>query len=241
MVIYKDDNQEENVIYIDSRERDRGKRFKKVLNSKINNGYLERDENKTIVNSVEITALDVGDIVYNECIFEYKTLNDAINSMNDGFRIFQQCIDMDKQYEYPYLVVVGNKQEIIENKPPWTYKMYESGLNNIGNAMPILQPLTEEQAFDSIIKTIVEHKTGHGMTRKYMNKSFNPVLNTVHTATKLSWNQSKDLIRKFNISTIADLLKLTPEDFKTIKGVKDKKTKNVMLRLHGMSYLEKFN
>ena len=235
----------DNSIIIDIHERVRGKRLKDFIESKIEYSkqdeqkYLKRDGNKIPISEVKIAKLDIGDVVYNDVCFEYKTLADFRNSIKDN-RVFQQCVDMNKTFEYPYLIIQGDKNtifsdETIENyiMREVEYKQYEGAICNIGNAIPIFQPLTEEIAFDMIVKTIVEHQTGHGMTNAYRNKTYNRALCVVHEATDLSWTQCKKLIKEYNIAYLPQLLKLEPKDFEKIKGIGKTKAKKAYDLIQG--------
>ena len=64
-------------------------------------------------NEYEIKRLEVGDIVYNEIVYEHKTPDDFISSIKDG-RLFSKIKKMNMNYERSYIVVSGSLTDLID-------------------------------------------------------------------------------------------------------------------------------
>lgn len=87
-------------VYVDSRETDRIKPALFYFSAK---------------NSVSVVELETGDYIFEEdgkqIVFEYKTMSDFINSVEEG-RVFNQAIDQQSQFEYHFVVVEGSDEEM---------------------------------------------------------------------------------------------------------------------------------
>ena len=112
-------------ISIDSHEKMRGTNAYNYYSKKYN---------------VEIQPLEYGDYLFStndgkQIVFEYKTCNDFINSMENQ-SLFHEVSNQSINYEHSYLVVCGDFEESMKNLyftvPSFRYK-YKTMRNMLSN------------------------------------------------------------------------------------------------------------
>lgn len=68
----------------------------------------------SINNSVSVEELETGDYIFEEngqkAVFEYKTMSDFINSVNEG-RVFNQAIDQQREFANHFVIIEGTDDD----------------------------------------------------------------------------------------------------------------------------------
>lgn len=83
----------------------------------------------SINNNVSVQELETGDYLFEEngkyAVFEYKTMSDFINSVNEG-RVFNQAIDQQRQFPNHFVIIEGTDED---RKTLSNEKYYATGVS----------------------------------------------------------------------------------------------------------------
>lgn len=232
-----------NKIVIDSREKVRGHHAY--------NYYVDKYD-------VEIKPLNYGDYYfqtndYKQVIFEYKTCEDFIGSMENK-TLFNELSNQTNNYEYSYLIVVGDFEKTFEylyfNVPHYRYKfktkrMLESQLTSqITGAfyriyamyIPIVFAKDENQAFQKMLKIsfkIADAKKYGGIVRpapKELNE--NPITFLLNGIKGIGEVKAKNITNDLHITCVDDLCEKKPSDFQSVYRVTDKNVREIWKTIH---------
>lgn len=233
-----------NKIIVDSREKVRG--------NHAYNYYID-DYN------VSIEQLQYGDYFFatndgKQIIFEYKTYEDFINSMEDN-SLFNELSNQTIHFQYSYLVVVGDMEETFKNiyfNVPYyrykykTMKMLKSRLpkqikgafNRIYSMyIPIVFAEDENEAFEkmlNIASKIADSKKYGGIVRPSPKKELEEVPCAVYLTTinGIGEVKAKNIANELDVNCLNDLCKLKPSDFQSVDKVTDKNVCDIWKRIH---------
>jgi ERCC4-type nuclease len=232
-----------NKIIVDSRERTRGY-----------NAYNYYD--KTY--NVGVETLPYGDYLFftndgKQVIFEFKTCEDFIKSMEDK-SLFNELSNQTIKYAYSYLVICGDFNEVFDylywNVPHYRYKyktlrVLRNRLNAQVNGalnrlyamyVPIVFVDDEEAGFEEMLKIslkIADTKKYGGIVRPdTSNLEDNPCNIFLTSIRGIGEKKSKRIIDTFNVECLDDLCKLKPSDFLSINKVNEENVRNVWKKIH---------
>lgn len=222
-------------ISIDSREKDRKQRAKEFYTVK------ECD--------VTIKRLDYGDYLFyednpnNGCIFEYKRIDDYMQSIKNE-SLFNEAMNQALKYPFHYVIIVGELKNYVtsnwrfakqqRNYPKYVhdnYARYYGALRRLRSFTTTIEVETEEQAFHEMLeqakKCLDDHTEDYiGISRKV--KTNNPVLTFLTCIKGVSSRKGKAIIDEYNIKTLEDLLKLDTEKLTKIKGIGNQTANKIM-------------
>lgn len=213
-------------LIIDSREKDRVELAEQY--------YLEQGLD------VETKELSIGDYLFidgdKQAIFEYKTVSDFVASIQDN-RIFNQINTLSEQYTNRFLVIHGTNSErakaIAMTKQfgqRVTLHSYISALARLSKYITIIQVNTPHisECFYTMLeytkKTFDEGELYHRFNRKNRN----PSLNFLMSIYGISAKKAKLIVDVYNLHSLNDLMKLTPEMLTRIKGIGENTAQKIM-------------
>lgn len=221
-------------IIIDSREKGR------IIKAK---EYYEEEGYE-----VEVQTLEAGDYVFNDkVVFEYKTINDFINSLKNE-SLFNEAANQAQRYPYHYIIITGDARTYCENNWNWERKKYN---NNYKRYMLLMLGLytgtlrrlrtfttpiivkDEEEAFEEMLQQA--QKCLDGLTDAYANvtrpvPSQNPAMVLLCSCRGISTKRAKRIINHFQIKSLEDLLNV--KNFYEVKGIGQNTAKNIYKFIH---------
>lgn len=224
------------IIQIDSREKGRAKRAQRH--------YFPE-------NNATIKTLNVGDYVFNgKVVFEYKTINDFLNSINDE-SVFNEATNQAKEYTYHYVIIEGdlgftlvyNFNHIKSIRRVWkTFENYDrasiekfnGGIQRLRTFTEVIEKNTEEQCFDEMLQQAtkcLEPKTYGGIVRPKL-RTHNPVEYLLCGVHGVSSSKSEQIIKNLQIGSVNDLLNCFSDDFTSVPGIGVKTAKNIEKWIH---------
>lgn len=212
---------EKDVIYIDSREGNRRTVFK---------NYFENDFNMKY-EVVTNRQLPYGDYMYNDCVFEYKTLKDCIDSIKNE-KSFEQARAMQKSdFKSINFIIVGqpNLDNISE------HISYVQWRTRIEQTMPVHIAENEWIASKIMEKTFRTYDDGVGIPRKFKDHNYNVGINILDSLHSCSSKNAVKIFEEHQINTIGDLFTLNVDNLKQIKGIGEATAIKIYCEINGIS------
>lgn len=204
-------------LFIDSREQSRINAAKKY--------YKEKGLD------VEVSELSVGDYLFidgeNEACFEYKRIDDFIQSINDG-RVFNQTYDMAEQYHNRYVLIHGTEAErnkflaISKNYRKVTIYQYLNAISRINKHATVIECYSPylNECFYRMLSTVTKLFDGRTLFKKFPRKNKNPALNwLVYCNYGVSIKKGQLIVDELELKSLSDLQRLTVDDLVAINGI----------------------
>lgn len=192
--------------------------------------------------NVTIDTLNYGDFLFRnddgvEVLFEYKTGNDFLTSINNH-HIFNQTVRCCQVYKYQFIIVQVHDMKALIDK-----FFYQSGVDmsveQVNGAVASLNTISTvlfaDTLYDSLdlmyrqAKKIFDDKP---LMYKFSRKDMNPALNYLHCVHGID-KSVEDIVDKFGLYSLSDLFNLTKSDLKTIPNIGEAKAKNIYKAIHG--------
>ena len=216
-------------IVIDGREKERIKLAKEFFkDAEVYNlssaDYLFVNDNKT-------------------CAFEYKTINDCINSIIDN-RIFRQIYDMEQTYDNSYLVIHGdfsNIKSLIytfhkKSNVNFNYNQFIGALARLYSEYNVIQITGDFVDVLYLMKKIAEKcfDSKHKRPIIEFKKTDNSVLNFLMCIRGINYKTAKLIVDEYNIKSLHDLVVIVNAvDFTVIDGIGQKKARLIEEAIKG--------
>ena len=209
-------------VYIDSRETEKRKK---------------RAERLWGEENIEIKKMKCGDYVYKDVGIEFKTVDDFIGSIRDG-RIYRQAVSLDETFRKHYIIIYGNVTETLDRRyrigHSFSMKSYLGAIASVSQITPILCVENENQAF-TLANALFEKSTD-GKNRKAKKptidkkamKHKNKLVGVLSFVGDINSTRAEKLINELNLKTFEDIINLTEDDIKTVKGFGDKTARNIV-------------
>ena len=206
------------------------------MNVTVDSRETEKRKNKAkkIFKEIEIRQLECGDYVYEDKVaVELKTANDFINSVKSK-RIYKQAIKMAESYEKHYIIVYGNMQSAISQTHylghPFSVNHYVGSLASLSQTTQVLQVSNESQAFklmQSLFKKSTDNKNRF-IIKPTQTHEKNKMISIVMYLGGMNSEKATELVDKFEIDNLSDLLKLRKKDIESVKGIGFKTSAKLM-------------
>ncbi len=219
-------------VNIDDREQQRGFRALQY--------YLDDTDIKP-----KITELRYGDFVFSnsenelQVAFEYKTLEDFINSIHDN-RVFNQALNQSNEFDYHFVIVVGTdneKQELIKEKQRYTgeymtnnqfYGAYASLLN----ITSLIQVPNEKTAFLIMGKVANKCLDDKPVLKRFSKSRGSPALRLLtNNVNRVGYKTAVNICNTLKLESINDVFSVTVEDLVKVDGVGEKTANNILEQL----------
>lgn len=191
--------------------------------------------------STSVEHLAVADYVFHDRIaFEYKSASDMIGSIMDG-RVFRQARNM-KQYEYSYIIVVGNVAKTINernknaywrkypSKNSFTVHSWLGALARLSTYSQVIILDNDQQCWkfmDSLVSKILKDNVDVKMVDKPQNGLINPVASYlsciyVNDSQRLPTKTAVKITQEYGLENVSQLCSLSRDDLLKVRGIGEK-------------------
>lgn len=180
---------------------------------------------------VEVKELPIGDYLFTDgekyCCFEMKTVQDFIASIQDG-RVFNQSVDMAENYEYSFVIIVGNESErakalaITRNYRKVTVFQYLSAIASLNRYVTVIESYSPyiEESFYRMMTQAKKCLQGKPIVKKFSKKVRNNAYNwLVYCNYGISSKKGQLIVDELGLETLSDLQAIELEDLTSIKGI----------------------
>ena len=179
----------------------------------------------------KVNELMVGDYLFTDgekyCCFEMKTVQDFIASIQDG-RVFNQSVDMAENYEYSFVIIVGNESErakalaITRNYRKVTVFQYLSAIASLNRYVTVIESYSPyiEESFYRMMTQAKKCLQGKPIVKKFSKKVRNNAYNwLVYCNYGISSKKGQLIVDELGLETLSDLQAIELEDLTSIKGI----------------------
>lgn len=219
--------------------------IKKVLIDNRENVRVEFAKKQYSSFNPSIHQLEYGDYIFIgkngiKVVFEYKTGNDFLNSINsETFHLHNQIYNMITNEDYTFVIVEST--DLMHELDELYYSVgINMSVSQINGAIAeyctvstVLIVQTQYQAFDLMMRIagkIIQQKP---YRYKYGKKTTNHALNWLSAQKGLD-TKAEDICRELNLKTKKDLDNLTKEKLMSVEGIGEKTAKKILSDIHGL-------
>lgn len=225
-------------MFIDSREKERKDRAKSF--------YIAQDH------TVTVERLEVGDYVFDEqVVFEYKEISDFLSSIKNE-SLFNEAANQALKYEYHYVIIVGDVKQYLKSN--WLFARrayndrydkylahnlakYYGALRRLRTFTTPIEVSNERQAFDEML--LQSEKCLDGNSKFYANVtrpvlSQNPCEFLLCGVKGVSRRKAENIMEYHQVDNLYDLLSLSVDDFKAVKGIGVVTATNIFEFIHSL-------
>lgn len=181
--------------------------------------------------NVMVKQLQYGDYVYKDVAVEFKTVKDFIGSVKDK-RVFNQSVGMNEHYRKHYVIVYGDVgktlRELYHLRHVFTIQQYLGAVASLSQITQVLKVDNEAQAF-KLAKSLFEKSTD-GKNRTIPKKppnNENKIIGVLSYLGGINNTRAEKLVSEFDIHSFEELINLSEDDIKSVKGFGDKTAKNI--------------
>lgn len=194
-------------------------------------------------NEVSVEELETGDYIFEnengKVVFEYKTVEDFIHSINDN-RVFNQSIDQYLEFDYHFIIIVGtekDKNKCIKKLKQYTHtymtnSQYYGVIAKLNTYTTVWQVPRTEIAFE-----VMEKQANKCLDGKHVVKQFNKSVGSaafrllLNNVNGIGYKTAETICNSLNLITIQDVFNLNKEDLCTIDGIGEKTAKKIINQL----------
>lgn len=172
----------------------------------------------------EIKQLKYGDYVCGNCVIEYKTSLDFIQSIIDG-RLKKEAIDQANHFPYHYVFVVGDVATACSMYKRYTkrnfYKThFYSAVASLMIYTNVVIVPTMQDAFQLMRKVIEKsNATGNRVVRPVEKLSRNPCYNFLVGIPRISQKRAENICTLHNLTTARQLFSLDKTKLLAVDGI----------------------
>ena len=220
----------------------------KTMKFQIEIDHRENDERiqeaayyyKSKGDTVKVKELLVGDYVFNNQVaFEYKTMNDFIQSVESG-RVFNQAIDQTTNYHYHFVIIVASDKEKEEYLDGFDEEAYVFGWDNYDGAIARLNTFTtvkecstEKRAIRFMRQQARKCLDNKKIVKRLKQKTDNPAFNWLALVKHIGDDTAELIVENKDLYSLTDLLELDNNSLQEIKGIGSKTAGIVMRSIKG--------
>lgn len=205
-------------VYIDTRETDR---IKPAM------FYFSKN------NSVSVVELESGDYIFvddgKRVVFEYKTMEDFITSVNEG-RVFNQAIDQQTQFLYHFVIIEGTDEEMqkicsdryYSTGVSFSKAQFYGAIARLNTFTTVLRVPNRKTAFE-----LMEVQSKKCMDEKAVAKSFpksegNAAFRYLcYCCNRIGSNTAEKIVDELSLNNLEDIIALKRDDLTSIYGIGD--------------------
>ena len=195
--------------------------------------------------TVEVAELEIGDYLFqNQVCFEFKTIADFVSSIQDG-RVFNQSVELAENYDHAFVMIQGDlatRSKCIamsRNYKEVTLFQYLGAISSLNRYVTVLQcysPFINE-AYFTMMKQAQKCLQQKPIVKKFPRKDKNPAFNYLcYCVYGLNHKRAKQIIDKYDLKTLEDLLYLDYNKLTTIDGIGDKLANKILDTIQGDTY-----
>lgn len=196
-------------------------------------------------NTVTITELETGDYIFvneenNDCIvFEYKTIEDFIQSIKDN-RVFNQSIDQYNEFKYHFVIIVGTdkqKTEYIKDTQRYTgdyvtNNQYYGAICSLSTYTNVIQVPRQSIAFEVMEKQAIKCFENKPLMKRYRKSEGNPAFRLLaNNVNRIGLKTASKICDSLNLETVDDVFNLSLDSLMSVEGVGEKSAINILSQL----------
>lgn len=183
--------------------------------------------------NVQVKELLIGDYIFNDqVVFEYKTLEDFIKSVQES-RVFNQAIDQSQNFPYHFVIIVASEQELYDRFygaewPEFTWQQYKGAIARLNTYTTVIEASTEHQAI--MFMRIQAHKCldNKHIVKRLAQKTDNPAFNYLVGVKHIGDDTADIIVDGLQLETLEDLLNIKNNELQALKGIGSQKAGVVM-------------
>ncbi|MBQ2635358.1 MAG: hypothetical protein IJG09_01455 [Methanobrevibacter sp.] len=193
---------------------------------------------KTKGDTVKVKELLVGDYVFNNQVaFEYKTMNDFIQSVESG-RVFNQCIDQSMNFAFHFVIIVASdyeKHEAFDDTswPEFTWENYEGAKARLNTYTTVIECSSQNQAIRFMRTQARKCLDGKHVVKRLKQKTDNPAFNWLALVKHIGDDTAELIVESKDLYSLEDLFALDNNSLQEIKGIGSKTAGIVMRSIKG--------
>ena len=195
--------------------------------------------------TVEVAELEIGDYIFNNKVcFEFKTIADFVSSIQSG-RVFNQAINMAETYPYNFVIIQGDEHSrakalsMSKNYQEVTYFGYLGAIASLNRFVTVIESYSPfiNEAYYRMLINAKKSLSDKPIIKKFPKKNKNPAFNYLcYCVYGLNHKRAKQIIDKYDLKTLEDLLYLDYNKLTTIDGIGDKLANKILDTIQGDTY-----
>lgn len=184
--------------------------------------------------TVQIKDLLIGDYLFNnQVVFEYKTLEDFIKSVQES-RVFNQAIDQTQAFPYHFVIIVASEKELYDRFygaewPEFTWQQYKGAIARLNTYTTVIEASTEHQAIMFMRIQARKCLDGKHVVKRLAQKTDNPAFNYLVGVKHIGDDTAELIVDALDVYDLDDLLNLDNNKLQEIKGI-GSKTAGIVMR-----------
>ena len=200
------------LIKIDSREQNRVKTARRLF--------------EELNHETTVEQLPIGDYVSGQCVIEYKTASDFLASIFDG-RLFTEAINQADNYNHHFIMIIGDVDKAIAiNKHFIADFNKRSFYKVVSKLCTFTNVLFFKDTYDAFLCMHELFQQCNAEEQPIMKKvhkiSYDNVsANYLASIPGISTKRAIGIAEQLNVTTLADLIRLTKDDLLSVDGVGD--------------------
>ena len=197
----------------------------------------------SIRNHVSIQELPTGDYIFEnngkQTVFEYKTMNDFINSVTEG-RVFNQAIDQQRQFPNHFVIIEGTDEDRknITNQIyytsglSFTKQQFYGAIARLNTFTTVLRVPDRKTAFE-----VMEQQSRKCFDDKTIAKSFpksegNAAFRYLcYCCEGVGAKTAEKIVEALKLNNLEDILNLEKDDLMSIHRIGDSTATNILTQV----------
>ena len=194
---------------------------------------------------VEVTELEIGDYLFdNKVVFEFKTINDFVSSIQNG-KIFNQAINQAEKYDHHFVVIQGDEHSrakalaMSRHYHEITYFGYLGAIASLNRYTTVIESYSPfiQEAYYRMLITAKKSLSTKPIVKKFQRKHRNPAMNYLcYCVYGLNYKRADDIVRTLELHTLEDLLLLDCETLTRVPGIGPKLAAKIIKTIEDDSY-----
>lgn len=189
---------------------------------------------------VTVENLEIGDYIFtngnNSVAFEFKTIADFINSINDN-RVFNEAINQAETFNHHFVIIHGDEHTrtkelaISKHFRPVTIYQYIGAISSLNRYTTVIESYSPyiDEAYFRMMKQAHKCLQNKPIVKKFPKKDKNVCFNWLaYCNYGINAKKASIIVNTLNLKTLTDLQKLTMEDLTQIKGIGEHTAQKIM-------------
>lgn len=198
--------------------------------------------------TVKVAELEVGDFLFSDgndsVVFEFKTISDYINSINDG-RLWNEAINQAENYNHHFVMIFGDlytrMSELNKSRDyiPMNVEQYIGSISSLNRYTTVLQcynPAIDE-AYFTMMKQAEKCLLKRPIVKKFPRKDKNVCFNYLaYCVYGISGKKAQSIVNELELSTLEDLLYLEHDKLTSVEGIGEKLADRIIDTIQSETY-----